>query len=87
MLLDARGETEHVLEGRNDHWMACCYAGKKSEWSSAEQTRGLESHPGDLLLAQRDDLTSKVLSYDSTEFPTRQDGKTQRLVMRIRMER
>ncbi|MEL6545169.1 MAG: DUF1826 domain-containing protein [Myxococcota bacterium] len=84
-------ETEHVLEGNRDHWMACCYAGSKTEWSCdelrARQARGLESLPGDLLLATRDDLTGKVLEFDSTNFPARADGASQRLVMRIRMER
>ncbi len=80
-------ETDHVLEGHRDHWMACCYAGTATEWASGEEKRGVESLPGDLLLSHRDDLTGRILSYDTSDFPARPDGKAQRLVMRIRMER
>lgn len=79
-------ETDPVLEGYRHHWMACCYAGSPTEWASAADEQGLSSLPGDLLIAQRDDVTGRVLRFDSDDFPARADGEPQRLVMRIRME-
>lgn len=73
-------KTEPILEGQNQHWLACYYAGPDSHWVPASVRRSeldLESKPGDLLLAQRDDLRCESLGQSDTG---------QRLVMRIMVD-
>lgn len=88
--LGSQEQTERVLEGRNEHWMACCYAGPKTEWACKqariEDGRGLESRPGDLLLAKRDDIRPRIVSYDSGALNLR-GAESKRLVMRLVVER
>ncbi len=77
-------KTEHILEGRNNHWMACYYAGPQSQWicheRSAQDGTGLRAKPGDLLLSQRDDVSCQSLMRAN-------DEPAQRLVMRLMLER
>ncbi|MEM6531857.1 MAG: DUF1826 domain-containing protein [Myxococcota bacterium] len=85
--MGSHSQTAPILEGRKEHWMACCYAGPKTEWACADararQSRGLESQPGDVLLSKRDDVMGRCIDYESGDLGL----GDKRLVMRIVVDR